>query len=83
MKSIEIYGKPHCDWCKRALALVQAFNLPMIYRDISNPADRAEMFRRNPDAKTVPQIFIGDTLIGGFTELQKIPILKLQQMVGE
>jgi len=32
---------------------------------------RAEFFDAVPDAKTLPQIFIGDEYIGGFTELQK------------
>jgi len=32
---------------------------------------RTEFFKAMPDAKTLPQIFIGGEHIGGFTELQK------------
>ena len=32
-------------------------------------ANVAELLKRNPDARTVPQVFLGDTLIGGYTDL--------------
>jgi glutaredoxin 3 len=47
-------------------------------RNISlNKWSRAQMLEAVPDAKTVPQIFIGEEYIGGFTELQEY--LKGQQ----
>ena len=34
-----------------------------------DPKVFAEMLERNPQARTVPQIFIDDKLIGGYTDL--------------
>jgi len=41
--------------------------------EISNDAERfAEMIERSKSGRTLPQIFIGDTHIGGGTELENI-----------
>ena len=79
---IEIYGQDGCSYCKKARLYAEGWRLPFVYRDITDTTDRAEMFRRNPAARTVPQIFIGDRLIGGFDELVRIPLSQLQQMIG-
>lgn len=83
MKTLEIYGQRGCDYCIDAIAFAQGNSLPVVYRDIVDLHTRNEMFRRNPAAKTVPQIFIGDVLIGGFVELSQTPLNQLQQMIGE
>ena len=36
-----------------------------------DPKIFSEMMERNPQARTVPQIFIDDKLIGGYTDLVK------------
>lgn len=83
MTTVEIYGKEDCRFCKEAIALCDNHTLRFVYRDIADPQTRSEMFARNPAARTVPQIFIGTTHIGGFTELAALPISVLQQMIGE
>jgi glutaredoxin len=83
MKKIEIYGQPGCLFCAKAVRYLQAFDLAVLYRDITDPQSRNEMLARNPAAKTVPQIFIGARLIGGHDDLIAIPLNKLQQMIGE
>jgi thioredoxin reductase (NADPH) len=37
--------------------------------DADDPKIFSEMLERNPAARTVPQIFIDDDLIGGYTDL--------------
>lgn len=88
MKFVEIYGKDikpgvKCPYCVKAIGYCEQHGFSFVYRDIANSLDREEMFRRCPDAKTVPQIFVGETHIGGFSELCAVPIHILQQMVGE
>lgn len=83
MKLIEIYGQTNCSYCKRAQEFCQTFDLPFVYRDISDPAARAEMFRRNSQATTVPQIFVGERHIGGYDDLSVLPIPSLQQLMDE
>ena len=69
MKHIEVYSSHDCPWCVRAKALLQAKGLDYEEIDISWQTDRAlEMVERSGQ-RTVPQIFIDDEPIGGFTEL--------------
>jgi glutaredoxin 3 len=39
-------------------------------RNINNGWDREDLLAAVPGARTVPQIFLDDKLIGGFTELR-------------
>lgn len=41
------------------------------YDIVQEAGRRDELLKRNPDAKTVPQIFIDGELIGGYVELVK------------
>jgi glutaredoxin 3 len=83
MKTIEIYGQKGCGFCSRAVEFCQSAEYAFVYRDIADAQHRSEMFARNPQAKTVPQIFVGDTLVGGFDDLKALPTSQLQQMIGE
>lgn len=83
MKLIEIYGQPGCEWCVKAAEFCRQNNYRFVYRDISFQSDRLEMFARNPDARTVPQVFVGDHCIGGCRELMALPHLQIQQLIGE
>lgn len=83
MKSIEIYGQEGCAYCVGAVSFCIENDLAWIYRDIANLDHRAEMFRRNPRAATVPQIFIGDELIGGCDDLVSHSINDLQKRISD
>jgi glutaredoxin 3 len=70
--SILVYTTGWCPFCVRAKALLERKSLP--YREINvedDPALRAEMTQRT-GRRTVPQIFIGDTHVGGFEELSAL-----------
>jgi len=81
MKVIEIFGQENCRHCVRAVAYARSRNLQFTYHDIADQAARQEMFRRNPAAETVPQIFIGDSLIGGCDDLLARPIEEIRSMM--
>jgi glutaredoxin 3 len=70
MKSVTIYTTPICPYCARAKSLLKkkgaAFDEVDVMMD--NKA-RDEMQERSGGARTVPQIFIGDTHVGGSDEL--------------
>lgn len=83
MKTIEIYGQKGCSFCTRALLFCRENNYRHVYRDIADPQNKQEMFRRFPKAKTVPQIFVGEIHIGGFDGLAALPSAQIQQMIGE
>lgn len=61
---IEIYGKPNCNWCEKAKLLDEKYD----YYDITDATNKTVLMSRNPNARTVPQIFINDELIGGYEQ---------------
>lgn len=72
MKRIEIYTTGNCPYCIRAKALLKAKNLKFKELDvIREPELMIEMIERSKN-RTVPQIFINDTSIGGFDELASL-----------
>jgi glutaredoxin len=82
--SIEIYGQPNCRFCISAQELCAKTGLAYSYHDISADALRKDEFlARTKGAKTVPQIFVAGTLIGGFTEFNTaVQNGTVQQMLG-
>jgi len=67
---IDIYTKFDCVFCHRAKGLLSKKDAQYNEFDISfGGADKTEMLKRAPQARTVPQIFIGDTHVGGWDDL--------------
>lgn len=67
---VVIYTKFGCGFCYRAKRLLDEKGVDYVEHDITmGGPKRAEMLERAPDAMTVPQIFIGDTHVGGSDDL--------------
>jgi len=67
---VEIYTQYGCPYCYRAIDLLRAKGVHFTEYDVTmDRAKRAEMAERNPGARTVPQIFIDDTAIGGSDDM--------------
>ncbi|MBV7267016.1 glutaredoxin 3 [Erythrobacter ani] len=67
---IDIYSKFTCPFCVRAKRLLSSKGVEFNEYDITmGGPKRDEMRERAPGATTVPQIFIGDTHIGGSDDL--------------
>ena len=72
-KIIEIYYWTTCPFCTRALALLDRKGAKYTGYDITgDEAARAKMVERTGGPKSVPQIFIDDTLIGGCDDLHAL-----------
>lgn len=69
MKAI-LWSKYHCPYCDQAKALLRQRGIPFEERKIGDGYTKEELLEAVPTARTVPQIFIDDKLIGGFTELK-------------
>lgn len=70
---IDIYTKFGCGYCARAKSLLERKGAQFTEYDVTfGGAEKAEMLRRAPDARTVPQIFIGDTYVGGSDDLHAL-----------
>jgi glutaredoxin 3 len=70
MKPVEIYTSPLCGFCHAAKRLLNQKNVEFTEIDVLRDADRkAEMIERANGGRTVPQIFIGETHVGGCDDL--------------
>jgi glutaredoxin 3 len=70
MKTVRIYTTPFCPYCVRAKSLLKKKGAPFEEIDVMMDQDaREEMQANSGGARTVPQIFIGDTHVGGCDEL--------------
>ena len=67
---VDNYTKFECGFCYRAKRLLDEKGVDYAEHDITmGGPKRDEMRARAPNAMTVPQIFIGDTHVGGSDEL--------------
>lgn len=67
---IEIYTKFGCPYCVRAKRLLTEKGAKFTEHDITMGGPKQlEMRERAPNAMTVPQIFIGETHVGGSDDL--------------
>jgi glutaredoxin 3 len=67
-----MYATNWCGYCARARALLESKNVPFEEIDVdARPEARAEMMARS-GRRTVPQIFIGETHVGGSDDLQDL-----------
>ena len=70
MQAVKMYSTGSCPFCIRAKALLRQRGVEAIdeIRVDETPAEREEMIRVT-QRWTVPQIFIGDTHVGGCDDL--------------
>lgn len=85
MVDIEIYSTAICPYCNAAKNLLRAKGLA--WRELRidmDPAARKAMRERTGGARTVPQIFINGTLVGGFDQLAAAERSgKLNELLGD
>jgi len=82
MKKVTIYSADACPWCVKAKRLMDNNNIE--YEEIKLEFDSPEFDELISRTKmqTVPQIFFGDELIGGYPQLSElINEGKAQQML--
>jgi glutaredoxin 3 len=70
MQRVRIYTTPICPYCTRAKALLKKKGAVVEEVDVFMNCDaRAEMEAKARGRKTVPQIFVGETHVGGCDDL--------------
>lgn len=70
MNTVEIYTSPLCGFCHAAKRLLNQKGVNFSEVDVlAQPGRKAEMVQRANGGRTVPQIFVGDTHVGGCDDL--------------
>jgi len=70
MKAV-VWSKNQCPFCVQAKALLEMKGIEFEERNVSTDWTKEQLLEAVPTARTLPQIFLDDKLIGGFTELKK------------
>jgi glutaredoxin 3 len=69
MKAI-VWSKDSCPFCVQAKALLELRGIEYEERNVSRDWTREQLLEAVPTARTLPQIFLDDQHIGGFTDLR-------------
>jgi glutaredoxin 3 len=73
MKPVEIYTSPLCGFCHAAKRLLDKKGVEYSEIDVlADPARKPEMIQRANGRRTVPQIFVGETHVGGCDDLYEL-----------
>lgn len=88
IKPVVIYTWEKCGWCKKAKDLLNKKGIEYEEREISDKNNYNEISEylnaKGISKVTVPQIFIGDEYIGGYSDLERLnEENKLDKMLQE
>lgn len=73
MKPVEIYTTPICPYCMMAKRLLDQKGVSYSEINVMGDADaKAQMLNRANGQRTVPQIFVGETHVGGSDDLHAL-----------
>ncbi len=70
MPNAIVWSKPQCPYCDQAKQLLTTRGIAYEERSIGQGWTREQLLEAVPTARSVPQIFIDQEHIGGFTELK-------------
>ena len=72
MRRIKIYTTPICPYCVRAKALLKKKGASFEEVDVLMDRSARDEMEQRSGRSTVPQIFIGDTHVGGSDDLHEL-----------
>ncbi len=72
MNTVTVLTSPTCSYCHAAKSLLQQQGIDYHEIDLLKDGDQAQQLLIKSGQRTVPQIFINEKPIGGFTELSQL-----------
>ncbi|KAB0503791.1 glutaredoxin 3 [Pseudomonas moorei] len=72
MNTVTLYTTDTCPYCRSAKSLLASKGINMQEINIQTQPGKLEEMLSRSGRRSVPQIFIGDTHIGGFDDLAKL-----------
>ena len=74
MVPVRVYTTRICGYCFAAKRLLSKKGVPFEEIDVSDDPTARQWLVETSGQRTVPQIFIGDRAIGGFTDLRALDL---------
>ena len=72
MPSVRVYSKSNCPYCVRAKALLSKKGVSFEEIDVERDDGLRTWLVEATGQRTVPQIFVGDRSLGGFTDVDAL-----------
>lgn len=72
MKSVRMYTTRICPFCVMAKRLLQQKGVPIEEVRVDEDSTQREKMMQISGRRTVPQIFVGETHVGGFDDLSAL-----------
>lgn len=72
MPKVIIYSKVYCPYCVKAKALLEAKGVSYEEKMMDDKPEELKSLMMKTGMRTVPQIFINDEFIGGFTDMEAL-----------
>ncbi len=69
MSKVMIYSKSYCPYCDRAKALFKSKGVSYEEVMLDDKDDEFAKLKQKTGLMTVPQIFINESLVGGYSDL--------------
>lgn len=76
-----VYSKPNCPYCEKAKHLI-TIQGDFFQEVLIDERTKEELLAKVPHARSVPQIFLEDEHIGGFTELDAFYTQRVKEFMG-
>ena len=73
MKPVKVYTTTYCGYCDRAKSLLRRKGVEYEEIDVTGDDEmRMKLVEMSGGMRTVPQIWVGDTHVGGFDNLSEL-----------
>lgn len=70
MSKVKVFVTDYCPYCIRAKQFLNNHEIPFETVDVGADAEKRRWLVEQTGMRTVPQIFVGDESLGGFTDMQ-------------
>jgi glutaredoxin 3 len=72
MKPVTLYVTNYCPYCRQAERFLDGKNVPYKAIDVTEDQAMREKLIELTGQRTVPQIFVGEESIGGYSDMMKL-----------
>mgnify|MGYP001243266820 CR=1 FL=1 len=72
MARVKMYSKDPCPYCDRARTLFENKGIEVEEIDLTDDPERLNQLKNETGWRTVPMIFIGDKMVGGYSDVRAL-----------